>query len=528
MTERSGTPSPADAGPGAPRRIAVIGAGAVGMTLAGRLAQHGASVEVFEAQATHERIGSRAICMQRETLEIWQRLGIGQRVADRGVRWKVGRTYFRGRELFSVSLAEGDDHFPPFVNIDQSEVEVLLEERLRGLGVPIHRGHRLVALSQDADAVTLTFETADGPVVRSAGWVVGADGAHSAVRHALGIAFAGFTFDDRFLIADVLAALPFPNERHFHFDPPWNPGRQVLIHPQPDGVWRIDWQVPSGTDADEERASGRLDERIRQVVGTGTPYELVWMTAYRFSQRLADAFRAGRAFLAGDAAHVMSPFGARGLNSGVADAENLAWRLAAVERGTAAPSILGGYEDERRAAAQENLAATDATMRFMAPHGPVRRAWRDLVLRTAPRSTWFRRRVNSGRLAEPARYRLPGTTTVTGSLSVGTVAPDVPLAAGGRLRDRIGAGYLVVTSTAIDVGGLPLVEVGTETPYGADHAWLVRPDGYLAANARLGDASAIARLASTAGHGMGRGGEEGDPDQDGPQEREQERRAAGG
>ena len=144
-----------------------------------------------------------------------------------------------------------------------------------------------------------------------------------------GIGFDGYTFDDRFLIADVRADLPFTNQRHFHFDPPWNPGRQVLIHPQPDGVWRIDWQVPADTDADAERANGGLDRRIRQVVGASTPYELVWMTGYRFSQRLADAFRVGRVFLAGDAAHVMSPFGARGLNSGIADAENLAWRLAA-------------------------------------------------------------------------------------------------------------------------------------------------------------------------------------------------------
>ena len=209
-----------------------------------------------------------------------------------------------------------------------------------------------------------------GPETHRFGYVVGADGAHSGVRHATDIGFPGHTFHDRFLIADVRIDLPFANERHFHFDPPWNPGRQVLLHPQPDGIWRIDWQVPPDTDVDEERRNGGLDRRIRAVVGEGAAYELVWATAYRFSQRLADAFGAGRVFLAGDAAHVMSPFGARGLNSGVADAENLAWRLAWVLRHAAADALLDGYQAERRAAAAENLAATDATMRFMAPQGP--------------------------------------------------------------------------------------------------------------------------------------------------------------
>ena len=281
-------------------------------------------------------------------------------------------------------------------------------------------------------------------------FLVGTDGAHSTVRHALGIEFAGYSFDDRFLIADVRAELPFTNERHFHFDPPWNPGRQVLIHPQPDGVWRIDWQVPPETDADIERTTGGLARRIRAVIGPDTPYELVWLTAYRFSQRLADAFGAGRCFLAGDAAHVMSPFGARGLNSGVADAENLAWKLAWVVRGEAEPSLLDSYEAERRPVAVENLRVTDATMRFMAPHGPLRRAWRDLVLRMAPRSGWFRARVNSGRLAEPATYAVAQARPPDPALpQPGAVAPDVRLATGGRLRDRLGRGFVAVLPHAL-------------------------------------------------------------------------------
>ncbi len=454
--------------------MAVVGAGAVGLTLAGRLAQHGAGVEVFEAEPERRRIGSKAICMQRETLEIWARLGIGEQVAERGIQWRTGRTYHRGRQLFAVQLPVSDEHFPPFVNISQSEVEELLEGRLAELGVPVHRGRRLTALAQDAGGVSATFP--DG--TETFDYLAGTDGAHSAVRHALGVDFEGYTFDDRFLIADVRAELPFSNERHFHFDPPWNPGRQVLIHPQPDGVWRIDWQVPPHTDVDEERANGGLDRRIRAVIGPEADYEVAWLTAYRFSQRLAARFRVGRVFLAGDAAHVMSPFGARGLNSGIADAENLAWKLARVARGESTDPLLDTYEGERRGAAVENLAATEATMRFMAPHGPWRRAWRNLVLRVAPRSAWFRRRVDSGRLAEPATYLATGPDDERLPRH-GSVAPDVRLPDGGRLRGRLGAGFVVLAPWPVEAE-LPVIVIGEGTAYGDARAWLVRPDGYLA------------------------------------------------
>jgi hypothetical protein len=222
------------------------------------------------------------------------------------------------------------------------------------MGVALHRGHRLTTLTQDDDGVTATFETVDGPITRRFGYLVAPTAPTRRCAACIGMPFDGYTFDDRFLIADIRADLPYSSERHFHFDPPWNPGRQVLIHPQPDGVWRIDWQVPPETDAEAERLGGGLDRRIREVVGERTPYELVWLTAYRFSQRSPVRFREGRVFLAGDAAHVMSPFGARGLNSGAADAENLAWRIAWALRHGAPGSLLDTYDVERRGAALEN------------------------------------------------------------------------------------------------------------------------------------------------------------------------------
>jgi len=504
--------------------VAVVGAGPVGLTLALRLRQRGVGVVLLEAEPSHQRIGSKAICMQRETLEIWARAGIGERVAERGVQWFTGRTYGGRRELFSFRLpGTTDDHFPPFVNISQSEVEELLVAACAREGVDLRWGWRLVGLTQDAGGVDATFETDAGTRTLRAGWLVGTDGAHSGVRHGLGLEFRGHSFDDRFLICDVRAELPYPAERRFFFDPPWNPGRQVLIHPQPDGIWRIDWQVPSETDVDEERGSGRLDARIAAVIGATTPYELIWATAYRFSQRLVDRFRVGHVFLAGDAAHLMSPFGARGLNSGAADAENLAWKLALVVAGAvsgaAADQLLETYHDERRAAAVDNLAVTEATMRFIAPHGPLRRAWRSVVLRLSAVSGWFRRRVNSGRLAEPYRYA-PSTIVASGAEDAalprhGDVAPDAPLVGEAadprpvrRLRDLVGPGYVVlcvgapcpplgeqrrVAFDVVSVVGPEPAGPGifgdptgwlraTYAPNGP-RAWLIRPDGHLADSA---------------------------------------------
>ncbi|HEY7332495.1 MAG TPA: FAD-dependent monooxygenase, partial [Candidatus Limnocylindria bacterium] len=412
-------------------QVAVVGAGPIGLTLAGRLAQRGVRTLLVEQNPALGGEGSKAICMQRETLEIWARLGIGESVARRGVQWRIGRTYFRDRELFSVELPTSRaDHFPPFVNINQCEVEAMLVDRLEQLpDLEIRWAHRLTGVVQDPDRVTLRCDTPDGERELNVAYLVGADGAHSSVRHLLGMGFPGHSHDDLFLICDIRADLPFPNERRLFFDPPWNPGRQVLVHPQPDGVWRIDWQVPPGTDAEAERANGGLDRRIRAVVGNGTPYELVWCTGYRFHQRLAEHWRAGRAFLAGDAAHLMSPFGARGLNSGAADAENLAWKLALVLRGEAPASLLDSYGEERRAAAAENLDVTDRTMRFMVPHGRLGRLARNAVLRGSLRVAAARRWVNSGRLAQPFVYArssivAPDDAPAAGMARHGDVAPD--------------------------------------------------------------------------------------------------------
>jgi 2-polyprenyl-6-methoxyphenol hydroxylase-like FAD-dependent oxidoreductase len=419
--------------------VAIVGAGPVGMTAALFLARHGLPSIVLEAEGRALGEGSRSICVQKDVLDLFDRLGCGQAMADRGVSWTLGRTYFRDVELFQIRFSEvGRDAFPPFVNLPQAMLEEYLHERVSAQPlIDLRWSHRVESVTQDAESVRLEAATPEGPVEVQAPYAIGCDGPRSAMRRLLGVEFPGKSFDDSFLIVDVRADLPFANERRFFFDPPFNPGRQVLVHPQPDGVWRIDWQLPAGVDVEQERATGKLDRRIREVVGE-VDYEIMWLSTYRFHQRVAASFRVGRAFLAGDAAHLMSPFGARGLNSGVADAENLAWKLWLVLAGTAPAELLDTYELERRAAAEENIAITGATMRFMVPATRLHRLVRNAVLRASPRLPRLRRLVNSGKLSAPFVYTdspiVAPASDPAAPVRVGAVAPDGPcrVASGGR------------------------------------------------------------------------------------------------
>ncbi len=470
--------------------VVVVGAGPVGMTAALALARQGTPSILVDAAERHSGEGSKAICIQRDVLDVFDRLGVGRAMADEGVSWTLGRTYFRSRELFQTRLPESRSVFPPFVNLPQSRTEELLFAAVQGCEqVDLRWRWQLIGLHDDGDEVELSFRTPAGHETIRASWVVGCDGGRSAVRKLVGIDFPGHSHADRFLIADVRAELPFPNERRFFFDPPFNPGRQVLIHPQPDGVWRFDWQVPPETDSEEERRSGRLDERIRAIVGDA-PYELIWLSNYTFHQRVAERFRDGRVLLVGDAAHLMSPFGARGMNSGLQDAENLAWKLGLVVAGTAPPALLGTYDEERRGAALENLRVTDETMRFMVPPTTLRRLLRNTILR-ASRIPAVRRFVNSGRLATP--YDYSGSSIVLdpppgapGPLP-GSLAPDA-LMSEGRLRELVGPDFLSVAFT--DQAWHPQADSAIPTrvlavppaePYLADRWYLIRPDGHLGA-----------------------------------------------
>jgi 2-polyprenyl-6-methoxyphenol hydroxylase-like FAD-dependent oxidoreductase len=491
--------------------VAVIGAGPVGLTAALLLAHWELPVVVLERGAARDTTGSRSICQQRDVLDVWTSIGAGA-VADEGLTWTTSRTFYRDRELFRWSFAaRGASPLPPFVNISQARTEEILGALADASDrVDVRWAHEVDGLSQDATGVTL--HCANGAVVRASHVICCAGARASAVRGALGVRFDGRAFGDEFLICDVRAALPgWEAERRFYFDPEWNPGRQVLIHPCPDSTFRIDWQVPPGFDLAAEEAEGGLDRRIRQIIGA-VPYELIWRSVYRFHSRIADRMRVGRVLLAGDCAHLVAPFGARGLNSGVPDAENAAWKVAFVVRGWAPEELLASYQDERHAAAQENIAVTDATMSFLVPQSEVGRRVRREALERAVRDP-ATSAVDSGRLAEPYWYVDSPLTTPEPSRpfpgrppkgedavpAPGVIVPDCPVSVpgAGRLREVVRDGFTVLlagrddhdafaragrTATGARVTVLDL-DPALAGILGADpgDAWLIRPDAYIAA-----------------------------------------------
>ncbi|HEY2206018.1 MAG TPA: FAD-dependent monooxygenase [Pseudonocardia sp.] len=416
--------------PGDP--VVVVGNGPVGQTAALLLARWGVPSVVLDRRAARDLVGSRAICQQGDVLDVWE--SVGARVAAEGVTWTTARTFHRSDELFAVRLGDQRGTLPPFVNVSQAHTERLLDERIAAQPlIDVRWSHPVDTITQDAAGVIVA-----GPEFRlRAEYVLVCAGARAeTLRGQLGVRFDGHSFADRFLICDIRAELPgWATERRFYFDPEWNPGRQVLIHPCPDSTYRIDWQVPSDYDLAEEVATGALDGRIRAIVGD-TPYELVWSSVYRFHTRCADRLRVGRVLLAGDAAHVYAPFGARGLNSGVADAENAAWKLAFAGRGWGGPEVLlESYHAERHAAAEENVRVTAATMDFLVPRTAEAAEHRAAVLARARTDPAARAGVDSGRLSAPHRYLASPLTTVAPTAEP-ALAPTVALTAESPAAER--------------------------------------------------------------------------------------------
>ena len=505
--------------------ILIIGGGPVGMTAALLLAKYDVPSVILEASSQRDPIGSKALCMQRDVLDVLERVGCGDPLLEEGVTWTMGRTYYRDHELFQITFPEvGDNHYPPFVNVGQDRTEYWLEEAVSAdPKIELRYGHEVVGIDQ-SDGEVLVSVIVDGDTTTLAGkYAIGADGSRSATRKLIGAGFPGKSFSDQFLICDIRADLGFANERRFFFDPEWNPDRQVLIHPQADSVWRIDWQVPPDFDVDTEEANGGLDQRIRKIVGD-QDYEIIWKSAYRFHQRIADKFQVGRVFLAGDAAHIVSPFGARGLNSGVQDAENLAWKLAYVIDGWAPEALLDTYELERRAAAEENLAVTGRTMDFLVPSTDDQWQKRRETLEAAVGNPNARAMVDSGQLAEPYVYVDSPLTTPSevNGLLAGTLFPDAPVSVQhrpevARMRQLFGGPFIVLTT-----GGGPTLQIhGVPEPapieaYGLaeidiagtlrdalqpppQQAIVLRPDGHIAAV--VPTAQAMDAVSRAMGHG---------------------------
>lgn len=407
--------------------VAIVGAGPVGLACALEMALAGVRAVVLDDNDTVST-GSRAICYAKRTLEILDRYGCGEPVVERGICWRVGKVFHGERLAYQFDLLPESGHRrPAFVNLQQYHLEETMLARLLALGGEVRWKNRVAAVEQDGQGAALAVQTPDGAYRVRAEWVIACDGARSPMREFLGLEWKGQVFRDRFLIADVHMRGDYPTERWFWFDPPFHRNQSVLLHRQADDVWRIDFQLGWDADPEEERKPERVIPRIRAMLGDDRPFTLEWVSVYTFQCRRLERFLHGRVIFAGDAAHQVSPFGARGANSGIQDADNLGWKLARVVRGESPAALLETYNTERVAAADENILNSTRSTDFITPKSAVSRVFRDAVLDLAREHPFARRLVNSGRLSAPSTYVPEGLHTADAEAFDGPMRPGAPL-----------------------------------------------------------------------------------------------------
>ncbi len=488
--------------------VVIVGAGPVGLTIALDLAQRGHKVTVLNRLDFVTR-GSKAICFAKRTLDIWDRLGVGDAMVAKGVIWDTGKVFWGEAEapIYQFDLLpQKDQKMPAFINLQQYHVECILLDALAKLpGVDIRWGHGVEAVAPDASGALLDVAAQDGGYQIKADWLIACDGSRSIIRQSMGLDFEGRVFEDNFLIADIKMVGKRPSERWFWFDPPFNPGQSALLHKQPDDVWRLDFQLGWKIDREACIRPENVEPLVRAMLGDDIEFEPEWYSVYTFQCRRMQRFVHGRVIFAGDAAHLVSPFGARGCNGGVADADNLAWKLDLILRGAAGIDLLESYNTEATIMADENILNSSRSTDFMTPKSEASTALRDAVLSLAKNYPFARPFVNSGRLS--TAVNLPdsplNTTDVDtnwGGIAPGSPALDCLMTNGQWLLSAFARGAFTllhngVASVAhigvhsIDVCGEQAVISRYDLHPGS--ACLIRPDQRIAARWRMPNPSSL-------------------------------------
>jgi 3-(3-hydroxy-phenyl)propionate hydroxylase len=528
--------------------VVIAGGGPVGMSLAALLAHHGVRCLVLEADASWCE-GSRAICLSRRSQEILGWVGADRPLTAKGLSWVGGRSYFRDTEVLHFEMpSEPAERFAPMINIQQYYVEQYAHAAaLRAGGIDVRWSSRVSAVRPQTSGVDLEVQTADGRSHRlHTGWLIACDGGRSTVREQLGLQLEGTQYEGRYVIVDIEQDTRRTTERLAWFDPPSNPGSTILMHRQPDNIWRIDYQVADHEDPAEAVKPENVLPRVQahlDMIGETAPWKPLWISIYNAKCLTLQSYRSGRVLFAGDAAHLVPIFGVRGLNSGLDDAGNLAWKLALVQQGHAADSLLNTYSSERVFATRENIAYGAKSTEFMAPPHHGFALMREAALRLALVAPGVRSLINP-RQTTPVEYvgsplnRADQGSDFAAGARAGMPAPEARLhtvQGPGHLTALFGtsfvglyfsddpqwpAGFLRAAAVQYPgVAGLRLVRVAT---HGAPEAhavvdesgqawrrydaiegtlYLIRPDGYVMGRWR-GASSATVDLDRVLNHAL--------------------------
>ncbi|GJL82478.1 MAG: oxidoreductase [marine bacterium B5-7] len=445
--------------------VVIAGGGPIGLAMALELAGRGIASVVLEKHDTVSD-GSRAICWAKRTLEIFDRLGVAGRMMEKGIIWNTGKVFVgnSNEPVYTFDLLpDKAQKFPAFINLQQYYPEEYLIDLIEPNPlIELRWMNEVVGVDPRADGVGVTVHTVDGDYTLECDYLIAADGHRSPIRNMLGLDFEGRVFEDHFLIADVRMKADFPAERRFWFDPPFNPGQTSLLHKQADDVWRIDFQVGSyNINRDEVLADDNVDRMVRAFLGPDIEFEYEWVSLYTFQCRRMQDFVHGRVIFTGDAAHLVSPFGARGANGGIQDVDNLGWKLALVLKGLAPDALLASYNDERIYGADENIRNSSRSTDFLTPKNDASRAFRNAALRLARDFPFARAFVNSGRLSVPcvlddSRLNTPDEDEFGPRMRPGAACIDAPVSIDGKrgwFVERLGTSFTVMLFT--ERGELP-------------------------------------------------------------------------
>ncbi|MBW6392544.1 FAD-dependent monooxygenase [Billgrantia antri] len=504
-------------------RVAIVGAGPVGVTAALELARHGIESVVLDDKATVND-GSRAICISRHSLEILQQLGVDAPFVAKGLGWTQGRTYFRDREIFRFEMPHSEqERFLPMINLQQQYIEKFLIDKAGESGlVELRWQSAVTGVSQDEDGVTLEVTTPEGDYRLECDYLLAADGARSVVRKAFGLALHGEAYEGRYVIADIRLRSDFPTERRAFFHSHALPDTTILVHKQPDDIWRIDYQLGPEEDPQAAVEEASIRERVslivREVLGEGDDWELEWWSLYKAHTLALDDYRHGRVLFIGDSAHLVPIFGVRGLNNGLADAANAGWKLASVLKGLAPDRLLDSYSPERRGATLDVFANAGKSTRFMTPPSRGYRLMRDAALTLALHNDYASGFANP-RQVTPYTYAespltLPDDADFEAGPIPGAPLPNRRLGEDDYLLDHLGTGFVLLhfsedgrpdptlaerlatlqaRGQAVELlrvarepgaeGALVDCDGGLFAAYGAEpgSAYLVRPDRHVAA-----------------------------------------------